>query len=107
LDELVLVHLTEDITAGDGVSFAELDRGEFPELGLTKAGDVDTTGDEKVLCELRNFFERTLDTIENVLHNAGAKFYRERLLLTENRVTNGQTGCAQKKTAVILSDGWA
>jgi hypothetical protein len=92
LHEFVLIDLAENVSARDRVAFLERKRLELPHLRLVKAGDVDTTGYEEVLRQLSNGLKGTLDTIENVFHNAGAELYGQRLLLTEHGVTDSEPG---------------
>lgn len=92
LDEGVLEDGSEDVTAGDVV--ADLgSRGEVPLLGAVERGNRDTTRDVDALGRFRDLLERALDTVVDVVQQAGAELDREGLAGPVDRVADGDTGC--------------
>lgn len=97
--DLVVVHQavfedgTPDITSGDVVADLVLARLEVPfpltiqRIYSNAAGDIDSAG----LC--RNFFQGSLDTVVNGLHETGAEFDGKRLACSVHGVTDSQARC--------------
>jgi hypothetical protein len=71
VDEGVLEDGTPDITAGDVVADL-LGRGELPLLLPVECGDGDTAGDIDGARNAGDGLERTLDTVVDVVEEAGA-----------------------------------
>jgi len=92
VDDLVLVDDAEDVSAGDRLALAEAVVLEDPVLVPGQGGDVDSLGDVDVAGGLEDVLEGTLDTVENGSHNSGAELHGKRLALTEDGVSDGQTG---------------
>ena len=65
---------------------------ELPHLGLAEGRGVDTTRNENGGGGLLNGFKGTLDSVKNVLHNAGAELNGKRLSGPEHWVSHSQTG---------------
>ena len=91
-NKLVLVNNANDITAGDGLSLTEVAGGEGPPLGAGQTGHIHTLGDVDVAGVLEDVLQRTLNTIEDSVHDAGSELYGQRLLLAEDGVADGETG---------------
>ena len=86
VNELVLVNDANDITAGDGLSLAEVAGGEGPPLGAGQTGNVHTLGNVDVAGVLENVLQRTLNTIKNGAHDARSELDGQRLLLAEDGI---------------------
>jgi hypothetical protein len=66
---------------------------EGPLLGAVKRVDVDTARNVDVLGHGRNDLQRTLNSVENGLKDAGAELHGEGLAGAEHWVADSQTRC--------------
>mmetsp|Transcript_39098 Transcript_39098/g.81166 ORF Transcript_39098/g.81166 Transcript_39098/m.81166 type:complete len:452 (-) Transcript_39098:403-1758(-) len=92
IDKFVFVHNTNDITSGNGLTFLEITGGESPTNVAGKARNIHTLGHVDIAGFLENVFQRTLDTIENGVHDTRTQFDGKGLLTTQDGIANGQTG---------------
>ena len=68
--------------------YLDIDGLEIPLGSHAEGGSVDTSRDVDALCQLVNVLERTLNTVEDGLHNAWTKFHGEGFTGPQHRVTN-------------------
>lgn len=75
LEKGVLIDNTKDVTATNGSSGSEvLAWLEGPHLLLVQAWQLDTSWDENTLCDISDFFQWSLNSIENCLQNTWSEF---------------------------------
>lgn len=74
------------------LSLAEVEGGELPPLAGVERGDVGTAGDVHVLVPPKDILERTLDPIEDGVHDTRTKLQGQRLALAEHGVAHRQAG---------------
>mmetsp|Transcript_6822 Transcript_6822/g.15460 ORF Transcript_6822/g.15460 Transcript_6822/m.15460 type:complete len:464 (-) Transcript_6822:24-1415(-) len=92
VNNFVLVHGSNNISSRDRLTLFEGSRSKSPLFIATQTRDIHTLWDVDIATLFPNTFEGTLDTIENTFHDTGTEFDRKRLLLSEDGVTDGQTG---------------
>lgn len=91
-DEGVLVDDTPDVTTCNVV--ADLHFGvELPLLFAVEGGNSDATGNVDALGGAGDLLEGSLDTIVDVVEQAGAQLDGERLSSAQDGVANRDTGC--------------
>lgn len=91
-NEGVLEDSTPDVTTGDVVTDAH--RGcELPLLGAVESGDMDTTRDVDAVGVLGDLLEGSLNTIVDVVEQAGAELDGEGLSGSQDGVSYRDTGC--------------
>mmetsp|Transcript_125902 Transcript_125902/g.187926 ORF Transcript_125902/g.187926 Transcript_125902/m.187926 type:complete len:462 (-) Transcript_125902:85-1470(-) len=93
VDKLVLLDHAVDVSARDQRANGVVGRGaERPGLLHVQRLHVDTSGDEHGSGLLHDDLQRTLDSVENLVHDTRTQHHRQRLTGTLNRVTNAETG---------------
>jgi hypothetical protein len=90
-DELVLGDGTEDAATGDEITDVEAGGDKVPLLVVIEVVDGETTGNEDGLGLLCDDGERTLNTIENRVHDTRTKLDLKGGTSTLNGVTDGKT----------------
>lgn len=101
-DEGVLVDGAPDIAAREVVADLHV-RGEVPLLLAVEGIRGDATGDVDALGEIGDLLEGSLDTVVDVVEQAGAEFDGERLSGSHDGVTDLDTGCRWK----VLLSAWS
>lgn len=93
LEKRVFEDGTVDVASRQNVSNLQLGRRlEFVLLVLVKSRSVHSLGHENRLSILGDFVERSLDTVEDVVQDAGAKLHGQRLPSLLHGVAHSQTG---------------
>ena len=91
--QLVLFHNTEDIASTDDIALLEVQGVVQPLLLVIERTNIGALGDVWRLGLVVDDFERSLDTIEDVGHDAGSKFDGKRISSSQNGITNSKTSC--------------
>ena len=89
LNERVLVHNTENVTASDVTAHLVVQRVKIPGFAAIQCFAVNTTRDVNTLEKLRDVFQGTLNTVKDAIHDARTKLNRERLACLKYRIANG------------------
>lgn len=91
MKDLLFINLSNDISTSDWLSLLEGTGSECPADIASQTGNVHTLGDVDITSALENTLERTLDTIENGVHDTRAQFDGKRLFLTEDGISNSKS----------------
>ena len=92
LDERVLLHDAEYVAAGHVAAHAHIERLKVPLLAAVERLAVDTARNVDALEEVGDVLERTLDAVEDAVHDARAELDGERLAGLEDRIADRQAG---------------
>mmetsp|Transcript_3989 Transcript_3989/g.6287 ORF Transcript_3989/g.6287 Transcript_3989/m.6287 type:complete len:458 (+) Transcript_3989:607-1980(+) len=91
VDNFIFVHNTNNISSSDGLPLLEVTRSESPTRFSCQTWDIHTLRHVHITSFHENVLERTLNTIENGSHDTGTEFDGQRLLLTEDGISDSQT----------------
>jgi len=98
-EKVVLIGCSENISANNPISRAEVAGRESPKRLLVEGRHIDSTRDEDVtgqvvfgLALLCDSLEGPLNSIEDSLQNTWSQFYRKRFVGPEHGISNGQAG---------------
>jgi hypothetical protein len=90
-EQTVLVDHAEYITLREKVTFLDLARLELPLFLGIQRGDINSFGDEDRFGVVGDYFQGTLDAVEDLVQNARTQLNRERLLCSLHGIADSQT----------------
>jgi len=73
-EETVFVDVSKNISLGEDISFFDFSGFELPEFGGVEGGDVDSFGYEDGLGVFGDDLEGSLDSVEDLIQDAGSEF---------------------------------
>eukprot|EP00968_Pinguiococcus_pyrenoidosus_P006099 scaffold405_cov243-Pinguiococcus_pyrenoidosus.AAC.15 len=93
IDEVVLPHGAEDISATDGVSLAEVHGRELPVPVGVQTRHIHALGHVHRLGHVRDVRQRALDAVEDGAHDSRAQLHRQRLARAQHGVPHREARC--------------
>ena len=92
LEQLILINDTEGVTTSDQLTNLEFIISiVIPIFCLIKVWYFNTSRDIYTLGLSGDIFQGTLNTVENIIKNTRTKLYRQRLVSSQDGITNSQS----------------